>query len=266
MKKLSDITASNRDAWDASAAAFEEKDEWKDIVRRLKEPGFSTFDPTMTATLQELGIAGCRAVQIGCNNGRELLSLPVFGAVPALGIDVSAAFLAQARNLADLAGSECRFLNADIYDLPTDVETGFDLGVITIGVLNWMPDLPLFFRIVAGLLGVGAPLVIYETHPVMEMYDPESDTPFIPSWSYFNREPNSWSETITYDGSAGVPGPTSYWFTHGLGEIVTACIDAGFQIERLSEHAHSNREVAYDIYEGCDAQIPMCFTLVARKT
>ena len=41
-----------------------------------------------------------RAVQIGCNNGRELLSLPSLGAIPVLGIDQSAAFLDQARRLA----------------------------------------------------------------------------------------------------------------------------------------------------------------------
>jgi hypothetical protein len=75
----------------------------------------------------------------------------------------------------------------------------------------------------------------------------------------------TWSETITYDGSAGTEGPASYWFTHTLGDIVTGCIDAGLKIERLTEHPHSNREVDYDKYEGRQAQLPMCYTLVARR-
>ncbi len=265
MKKLSEFTASNRDAWDASAAAFEGKPEWQELVEGLKAGGFSEFDQTLTQTLQGLGVRGRRAVQIGCNNGRELLSLPSLGAEPVLGIDISENFLTQARSLAALAGSDCRFLRADIYDLPADVPKDFDLGLITIGVLNWMPDIGRFFEMVAGLLAEDGVLVIYETHPVMEMFDPDAENPFTPTRSYFDKTPASWSETITYDGSRGEPGPTSYWFTHGLGEIVTACVQAGLTVEQLREHSHSNREVEYDIYEGREAQIPMCFTLVARK-
>ena len=264
MKKLQEFTASNRDAWDASAAAFEGKPEWQELVDWIRRGGFSDFDQTMTQTLQALGVRGRRAVQIGCNNGRELLSLPSFGAAPVLGIDISENFLAQARKLAGIAGSDCRFLCADIYDLPADVPKDFDLGLITIGVLNWMPDLWRFFEVVGGLLADDAILVIYETHPFMEMFDPEAKEPFAPVRSYFDKTPDVASETITYDGSPGKPGPTSYWFTHGLGEIVTACVAAGLAVERLSEHSHSIREVDYDIYEGQPAQIPMSFTGSAK--
>lgn len=265
-KKHAQITASNRDAWDASADAFRDKPEWHEMLSELRAGRFSAFDDTMAQTLRELGIDGCRAVQVCCNNGRELMSLPAFGATPELGIDASERFLAQARELAEIAGSDCTFLCADIYDLPKKTPSDFDLCLITIGVLNWMPDLPRFFDAVSGLLAKDALLVIYETHPFMEIFDPEDQDPFKPSRSYFDKSPITWSETITYDGSAGVAGPTSYWFTHGLGEIVTACINSGMALERLTEHPHSNREVEYDIYEGQAAQIPMCFTLVARKT
>ena len=47
--------------------------------------------------------------------------------------------------------------------------------------------------------------------------------------------------------------------------LFTAAIEAGLTLERLTEHPHSNREAEYDIYEGHDAQLPMSFTLVARK-
>ncbi len=264
MPDRDDFTRSNRDAWNASAAAFEDKADWHEIVAGVQKCGFSSFDATMTQTLRALDIKGARAVQIGCNNGRELLSLPSFGAVPVLGIDISSAFLDQARKLAQIAGSDCRFLCADIYDLPEDVMRGFDLAIITIGVLNWMPDLPRFLEVVAGLLAPGAALVIYETHPFLEMFDPDHGDPYRPSRSYFDKTPAAWSQTITYDGSAGEPGPTSYWFTHGLGEIVTACAAAGLRVERLSEHPHSNREPDYDIYEDQPAQLPLCYTLVAR--
>lgn len=266
MKNTGDYTSANRMAWNASATAFEETAHWQDMLARLREPGFSVFDDTMTQTLQGIGVGRRRAVQIGCNNGRELLSLPAFGAIPALGIDIADEFLAQARRLAEVAGSECTFLRADIYDLPKDAPTGFELGLITIGVLNWMPDLSRFFEVAASLLAQDAPLVIYESHPVLEMYDPEGDDPFVPVDSYFRTAPHVDTETMAYHGAESATGPASFWFPHTLGDIVTACITAGLTIERLTEHPHSNREELYDKYEGREAQLPMCFTLIARKS
>ena len=265
MKKISDYTASNQAAWNASAAAFEAGDGWRELLARVGRDGFSVLDETLTDTLLALRPEGQRAVQICCNNGRDLLSLAALGMIPALGIDQADEFLQQARRLATAAGSDCKFICADIYNLPEGVPNDFDLGLITIGVLNWMPDLQRFFKVVAGLLNPGAPLVIYETHPVLEMFDPEASDPFTPARSYFETQPQSWEETITYDGSDGVACPALFWFYHTMGEIVTACVQAGLEIERLSEHPHSNREVDYDIYEGREAQVPMCFTLVVRK-
>ena len=265
MTDLANITAANRAAWDASAPLHKQTEEWNALMAGFAQPGFSVLDETLTATLSSLQPHGKRAVQIGCNNGRELLSMAALGAAPALGIDQSSAFLEQAEQLAAIAEADCRFLCADIYDLPPDAPRGFDLGLITIGVLNWMPDLERFFAVASELLTPKAPLVIYETHPILEMFDPEAADPFKPVRSYFELEPFVSNEAITYDGSREQTSIDSYWFTHTLGEIVTACAAAGFTIERLREHPHSNREVDYDIYTQRPAQLPMCFTLVARK-
>lgn len=265
MTDVKGVTEANKAAWDASAAAHEAGADWANLLRDAARPGFSVLDATLTGVLHDIGVAEARAVQVCCNNGRELLSLPSLGAVPVLGIDQSKQFLDQAHRLATVAGSDCRFLAADIYDLPADVPRDFDLALITIGVLGWMPDLPRFLEIVAGLLAPGGRLVIYETHPFLEMVEPSAEDPFALTHSYFRREPFVEDEVITYDGSEGGTGATSYWFLHGMGDIVTGCVRAGLTVERLEEYPHSNREVAYDIYEGRAAQMPMCFTLVARK-
>ncbi|MFK7939470.1 MAG: class I SAM-dependent methyltransferase [Roseovarius sp.] len=258
-------TSANKAAWDASAAAHEAGPGWQALWQDVAQPGFSVLDATMTATLQALEITGARVVQVGCNNGRELLSMPSLGAVPVLGIDQSQAFLDQARRLAARAGSECRFECADIYDLPDDLPHDFDLAIITIGVLNWMPDLPRMLGEVAALLAPGGRLVIYETHPVLEMVEPGADDPHALTYSYFRKDPFVEEQAITYDGSDAGAAPASYWFIHTLGAIVTGCVQAGLVIETLTEYPHSNREVDYDIYQGQDAQLPMCFTLVAKK-
>ena len=260
---LAEITAANRDAWDASARLHQ--DGFQTSLAKASQPGYSELDACLTETLQALSPKGKRAVQICCNNGREILSLKALGAVPVLGIDQSRAFLDQAEQLARAMGSDCQFLCADIYDLPAETPRDLDLALITIGVFGWMPDLTRFFAVVADLLAPGGQLVIYETHPMLEMFDPASTQPFTPSISYFQDGPDIDDVAITYDGPTGEKAGISYWYVHTMGAIVTAAIKAGLTIERLTEHPHSNRETEFDIYEGRDAQVPMSFTLVARN-
>jgi len=108
-------------------------------------------------------------------------------------------------------------------------------------------------------------LVIYETHPFLEMFDPNAAQAFTPTTSYFTKEPFVSEAVITYDGTNGGITPASYWFVRTMGDILTACAGAGLMLERLTEHPHSNREVEYDQYERREPQLPLCFTLVARK-
>ena len=258
------ITAANKAAWEASAALHATGPAWEKLLSDAAKPAFSVLDEELTATLKALDINGKRAVQIGCNNARELLSLASLGAVPALGIDQSQGFLEQGKVLAKAAGLAPRLQQADIYDLPQDIGQ-YDLALITIGVLNWMPDLAKFFNAVASLMAEGAALVIYETHPFMEMFDYEADEPHKPSISYFKSAPEEVSDAISYDGLDHGKGETGYWFIHTLGDIVTACANAGLRVENLTEFAHSIREPEYDIYSGQEAQIPMSFKLVARR-
>lgn len=178
-RNLSKFTAANKLTWEASAHLHGEGKDWEALVADAAKPNFSTLDDCISQTLKKLNISGRSAVQIGCNNGRELLSLASFGALPMLGIDQSPAFLAQGAHLSQLCGQSPRFLEADIYDLPSDVGR-YDIVFITIGVLGWMPDLSRFFEVVAGLMNSDAKLVIYETHPFLEMFEPESAKPFEP--------------------------------------------------------------------------------------
>ncbi|MEM9100413.1 MAG: methyltransferase domain-containing protein [Pseudomonadota bacterium] len=263
--KFAEYRRGNKAAWDASAPSHGTGAEWERLLADAAKPGFSELDETLTATLQGLDLSGKTAVQICCNNARELLSLASLGIEPKLGIDQSAAFLAQGAQLSAASGLSPRLLAADIYELPGDLGT-FDLALITIGAINWMPDLPGFLRIVASLLSPGGRLVIYETHPFLEMFDPDADDPHALAFSYFDKSAIEVPELIVYDGSPNVAsGQTGYWFVHTLGEIVTASINAGLTVERLEEHPHSNREPDYDKYQGREAQLPMCYTLVARR-
>lgn len=256
--------AANRLAWDACAPLHGQGPEWDALLHAAAQPGFCELDYNLKRTLQTLNVQCLRAAQVGCNNGRELLSLATLGAVPVLGIDQSGAFLAQAQRLSQASGLHPRWLQADIHQLPADVEP-VDLVIITIGVLNWMPDLDSFMAAVARLMLPGACLVINETHPLLEMFDPASATPFEPTVSYFDKGPHVFTQAITYDGSDGGQAPPAHWFVHTLGDVVNACTANGLQLQRLTEHPDLNREAEYALYAQRAAQLPLSYTLVAQR-
>ena len=262
---IAEITESNRLAWDATAIEHGLNPDWEQLKAGIVSPGFSTFDSTISNILKKLPIQGKSVVQVGCNNGRELLSALSLGASAGLGIDQSNNFIEQAKELTLISGRDCDFLKANIYALPPSVPKDFDIALITIGVLNWMPDLEAFFNVVAGLLNSSGELVVYETHPFLEMFDPAASDPHALSISYFTEEPYVSEETFVYGEGEPSKAPTSYWFTHRLSEIINATIQAGLDIDRIVEYPHSNRESEFDIYTNQIAQLPMCFTLTAHK-
>ena len=61
-----------------------------------------------------------------------------------LGIDQSTPFAEDTTTFRDISGHNCQFLCCGIYNLPPETDTDFDIVLITIGVLNWMPDLTSF--------------------------------------------------------------------------------------------------------------------------
>lgn len=257
--------ASNKAAWNESAEHHKTTEHWQGLLAGVGEPDFSCLDPTLTSVLLQVGIQGRDAVQLGCNNGRESLSLYGLGARSVVGVDQSDAFLAQAAELASRSPHAPEFIEADVHHLPERVLGRFDIALITIGVLGWMPDIGLFMRHVASTLKEGGTLVIYETHPFLEVFDPEAANPMLPATSYFRREPFVQNEAIVYEGTSKSAAATSYWFVHTLGETVSAAIAAGLQISHLQEYPHSNREELYDRYENQAAQLPMCYTLTVVK-
>ncbi|MGJ8572334.1 MAG: class I SAM-dependent methyltransferase [Hoeflea sp.] len=258
-------TQANKLAWNASAHRHRQSDEWQRQLAGFADESFSTFDPIVARALIGDGVRDARAVQIGCNNGRETLSMLALGAVTVTGIDQSDAFLVQAEELRSVSPhvEKARFVCADVYALPGDLSGQFDLAQITIGVLNWMPDLPRFLAVVASLLAPQGRLVIYETHTVLDMFEPHGESPHALQYSYFRTETVITDDEIVYDGSSAGKAPPSYWHFHTLGDIVTGCGSAGLRINELTEFPHSNREVDYDIYVGNAAQLPLCYTLVA---
>jgi hypothetical protein len=68
--------------------------------------------------------------------------------------------------------------------------------------------------------------------------DPRDDGLLVVEYPYFERaEPNAWDEPGTYvQTEATFAHNETHEWNHGLGEVVTALLDAGLRLSALVEH------------------------------
>ncbi len=265
-KTRRDYTEANRAAWNASAPYHRKSEGFERLLQAFAKLRYSHLDALATEELQALGVVGADVAQLCCNNGREILSIKNIGAGSCVGFDQSDAFLAQARHLAAAGNIDCTLVETDIYAIGEEYTAAFDIVVITIGVLGWMPDLPNFMAVAARLLRPGGALFIYEQHPIMVMFEPfETNNPHRLVHSYFKAEPFEETDAILYDGSTRPTVSSHYWFAYKMSDIIMACLGQGMTIERFREFPHNISSAEFDVYNGQTAQLPQSYILIARK-
>jgi SAM-dependent methyltransferase len=262
--KIKKYTEANRIAWN-EAMPYHQKAKDGKFYRAFREPGYSCLDEIVTGKLKELGIVGKDIAQLGCNDGRETLSLKNLGAKRAVGFDISDAAIAEAVKLAKTAKLECEFVRTDIYEIPKEYNDSFDLIYLSIGFLPWLPDLSKFFKIAAGLLRKNGILLIYDTHPFIHMFNPDNkDEPFRMTDSYFRKEP--WVNTTTLDYYNNTPYEASvhYDFPHTLSDVIGGLIKQQLEIILFEEHPH-DISVCYAYMENIGLQLPLSYILAGKK-
>ncbi len=99
----------------------------------------------------------------------------------------------------------------------------------------------------------------------MNMFEPVAADPLKPVNSYYKAEPFEDEGAIVYDGTQDLPGEIQYWFVHKLSDIISAGLERGLAIEHFREYAHNINADEFEIYDGQDVQLPLSYTLVARK-
>jgi SAM-dependent methyltransferase len=260
-----DVIAANRRAWDASAPLHRGDPSWERLKQHFaRDPEFSWFDPPMEAALRAIGLGDRTVAHLCCNNGRETVSLMNLGAREAVGFDQSEAFLDQARELAEIARRACTFVAGDVHAIEARYDGAFDLVIITIGVLGWMPDLAGFMAVPARLLRAGGRVLIHEEHPVVNMFEPKAEPPLLVRHSYFRATPFVGEDAIVYgDGPAPRVG-AHYWFAHPLGHVIEALIGSGLAIEALREFPDNISSTACEVL-AAGRMLPMSYLLQARK-
>ncbi len=256
-----DYIEANRRRWNETAE-IHAKARGSELEDRLKTSGFSTFDAIEERIFAQIGLAGKAVIQLGCNNGRELISVRMAGAARCVGIDVSDKFIAQARQLADLAGVEVEFERSSVYDLAHKFDGEFDLVYITIGVLGWLPDVDGFFEIVSRLLRTDGQLFIYEMHPILNMFDASKGLNV--EASYFQTEPFVDVGEADYLDPLQTVQSVSYWFPHKLSDVIGGCLKHGLSLTHFDEYGH-DLSLEYAAFEKMIKKPPLSYSLVARK-
>ena len=160
----------------------------------------------------------------------------------------------RARWPLELGFPEARFVESNLYDLPSTLDGEFDVVYTSRGVLGWLPDIRAWARVVAHFVAPGGTFFITEAHPVTNVFENEGVAPgeLRLSYPYWEHEaPLTFPVTGSYaDPDADVGDQTEHGWDHGLGEIVTALIDAGLVIEPLIEHPFLDWKVDFLVDDG----------------
>lgn len=212
------------------------------------------------------------------------------------GVDLSPASLDEARSLAQRAGADIEYVRSDVYEAPLALDgRRFDVVYTGIGAICWLPSIHRWAQTVAELLRPGGRLFIRDGHPVLlsalamsvggEHADrrqqpwitaPGALTPALELPYFEQPEPLVWEDEHSYAGSDTVAQPRSMEWNHGLGEIVTAVLDAGLELTSLTEHdstpwdalpglmVHDEEVGEYRLRDRPE-RLPATFTLTARR-
>jgi SAM-dependent methyltransferase len=229
--------------------------------------------------LDEIGpVDGLDLLHLQCHFGIDTLSWARLGA-RVTGADFSEAAVTLARSVAREIGiGDARFVRSDLYDLPHVLDGDFDLVYTSRGVLGWLPDIRRWAAVVAHFVRPGGRFYVTDIHPVAQAFENEGVRPgeLVLRYPYWEHpQPLSFAVRGSYaDETAEVAAKTEHGWDHGLGEIVTALIEAGLRIESLREYPSLDWKLDF-LVEADDGrwrlpptvkgELPLAFSILASK-
>ena len=258
--------AANRAAWDEAAERYEA---WFDEAVDLIRSGRSNLFPVEHDLIGDLRAAGTgRAIHLQCAGGRDTLSLWNLGAREVVGVDISPRMLELARRLATATGAPARWIEADVLDVPHELDSTGDLVYTGRGAIIWLHDLHGWARVLRRILAPEGRLVIFDGHPAEWLFDADEDGRLVVTeYDYFGGVEASRGWAPEYiDRLSIAEGDQAWKFARAwtLGEIVTALAGAGLRIERLVEYPVDWWAGHRDMRPEDRGRIPLSFGIVAR--
>jgi 2-polyprenyl-3-methyl-5-hydroxy-6-metoxy-1,4-benzoquinol methylase len=259
--------SANRARWDESAPLHASSELYDLESFRAGRDDIRPFE------FNELGpVAGLDLIHLQCHLGTDTLSWARHGA-QVVGLDFSRNSIEIATKLAADCELDAEFVCADVYEaLDALGDRRFDIVYTGIGALGWLPDLGAWAQVVAGLLRAGGVLYLLEIHPIV--FGVFGDGRRI-GQDIFEAE---YVAHVERGGTYAVPdaklvNTVTFEQAHGLGEVITAVLDAGLTVELFHEQSYTNAPWPWTV-RGNDGfyrlpkgwpKYPLTYSLRARK-
>jgi SAM-dependent methyltransferase len=224
------------------------------------------------------GLHGLDVVHLQCHLGTDTLSLLRLGAKSVTGLDFSNEALKEATWLFNQVGSPGRFVQADVFDAISALQSTYDLVYASVGAINWVNDIARWLQVAADLLRPGGSLYLRDTHPLLMSLDPDRQggDPLSLRFDYFETiEPGTTESDHTYSGDGTMRNhKVDHEWSHSIAEIIGGALTAGFQIDGFLEDDFADWPAFPDMVEndrgefrlpGTLPRFPFYFTLLASK-
>jgi SAM-dependent methyltransferase len=258
--------AANRVAWDEAAERYEG---WYDEAVELIRGGGSNLFPVEQALIGDLHGRGVRAIHLQCAGGRDTLSLWNLGAVAVTGVDFSPRMLDLARRLTGATGAPARWIEADVLDVPHELDGTGDLVYTGRGAIIWLQDLDAWAAVLRRLLAPGGRLVIFDGHPAEWLFDGDGEGGWtLTDYDYFGGAEASRGWAPEYIDRLSIADDDQHWKyarAWTLGEIVTALLRAGLRIHEVAEHPVDWWAGHRDVRADQRGRVPLSFSVVATR-
>jgi SAM-dependent methyltransferase len=265
--------AINRAWWDERAPAHASSPDYA-VAQIIADP--TRLSDVVRFDVPRLGdIKGQRGIHLQCHIGTDTISLHRLGAAMT-GLDFSTESIAIARRIAADARADVTFVEAEVYDAPEAVGGGFDFVFTGIGALCWLPEVGRWAKTVAELLRPGGRLFLREGHPMLLAFDETRTDEWVLRYSYFEQpDPESFDAPGTYvDTEVEFGHNQANDWSHGIGDVITAVLEAGLELTMFVEHDSVPWEALPDRMYRDDGEwrliehperLPLSYTLQAVK-
>lgn len=261
--------AANREMWDERVPLH--------VAAELYDvPSFRRGRITLPQLeVQEVGpVEGRTLLHLQCHFGLDTMSWARLGA-SVTGLDFSSEAVRTARELASEVSVEAEFVEANVFDAPEALGgRQFDIVYTAAGVLGWLPDMERWACAAAACVRPGGVFYIREFHHMAWIFDDAEGVDELrvayPYWT----APLEFDEPGSYATSAPTVHNRTFEWTHSLGEVVTALVDNGLQLEFLHEHDWSTFKMFPFLVQEAPGRwvlpehrssVPLMYSIRARK-
>lgn len=288
----------NRENWD-DRAEVHFNSTYGDIDARinaspLSNPIVRRDYEVLKPYLSNHSVKGQRLLHLQCHIGTDTVCWAKLGAKDVCGLDFSPASLRYARQIAEKAGEDITYVEADARKSAEALPgKQFDVIVTSVGTVTWLPTLEEWAQSISELLAPNGVFMIRDNHPLQFAL---GDDGLSIGNSYFPGTEDSYDTENTYtlapqnedSGNTNSDKPENedpttpkiththnHNWAHDFDEMTTVLIDAGLRIEKIGEYDISDwqstpllefdkQDASWHMPKGYP-RIPLTFSIVARK-